>query len=155
MSENSVATNRKARQNYEIFESFEAGMMLTGTEVKSLREGKCQLQDSFAMFEKGELVLRNMHIPPYGAGNIFNHDPIRPRKLLMHKHELLKVYGRLTQKGLTLVPLKVYIKHGIFKCEIALAKTKKGPDRREDIKKRIAAREIDRAMKERNRGRTG
>jgi len=151
MSGKTIVSNRQARRDYTIFESIEAGMRLTGTEVKSLRHGRCNLKDSFARFEKGEIFLYNMHISHYEQGNIYNHDPLRPRKLLLHKNEIMRLYGRLTQRGLTLIPLKIYLKHGLFKCEIALAKTKKYFDHREDIKKKDAQREIDRALKDRKK----
>ena len=146
----SVATNREAWRDYLISDATEAGIVLTGTEVKSLRQGRCNLKDSYARFEKGEIFLYNMHIPPYEQGNIYNHDPVRPRKLLLHKSQVLKFYGNLSRKGLTLIPLKIYFKHGIAKCEIALGKSKKAFDRRDDIKDREIKREIDRAVKSRN-----
>ena len=142
-----VSTNRQAFRDYHVLETMEAGLQLTGTEVKSLRVAKCQLKDGFGRFEKNEVFIYGIHIAPYNEGNIYNHDPVRPRKLLLHKREILRLYGQLTQKGLTLIPIKIYLKHGIFKCEIALVKTKKAYDHRADIKKRIAKREIDRAIK--------
>jgi SsrA-binding protein len=145
-----VADNRKAFRDYHILESLEAGIVLTGTEVKSLREGRCNLQDSYARFEKGAIVLFNAHIAPYSAGNIANHEPLRPRKLLLRRNQILRFYGRLTEKGLTLIPLKIYFKHGLAKCEIALAIAKKIYDRREAIKKKEARREMERAVKNRN-----
>ncbi len=150
-SDSTVASNRQAHRDYHVFESIEAGIQLTGTEVKSLRAGKCQLKDSFARIDKGEMFLYGAHISPYAQGNIYNHEPVRPRKLLLHKKEILKFYGRLSEKGLTLIPLKIYLKHGIFKCQIALAQAKKHYDHRASIKKKIASREMDRAMKHRNR----
>ena len=150
-----VAKNSEAFHDYHILEGMEAGIQLTGTEVKSLREGKCNLKDSFARFEKGEIFLYNMHIAPYSKGNIANHDPVRPRKLLLHKNQILRFYGRLSEKGLTLIPVKVYFKHGLAKCEIALGKAKKLFDRRDDIKKKVAQREMDRALKNRSLGRKG
>jgi len=143
----SIATNRNAHRLYTLQESVEAGIQLQGTEVKSLREGKCNLKDGFARFEGGELFLYNVHIAAYEQGNVFNHDPTRHRKLLLHKAQLRRIYGLLTQKGLTVVPLKMYFKHGIAKCEIAVAKPKKLYDHRRDIKKRIAQKEVDRAIK--------
>jgi len=142
-----VAKNSEAFRDYEILESLEAGMRLTGTEVKALRDGRSHLKDSHARFEKGEVWLYNMHIAQYAQGNINNHETMRPRKLLLHKSQIQRFFGRMTQKGLTMVPLKVYFKHGLAKCEIALVKTKKIHDRREDIKKNEIRREIDRAMK--------
>jgi len=130
MSESIIASNRKARHDYQIFECMEAGIQLTGTEVKSLRQGKCNLKDSFAFFQKNELFLQNMHIAEYAQGNINNHASTRPRKLLLHKRELLRIFGRLTQGNLTLIPLKLYWKHGLVKCEMALAKSNKQFDRR-------------------------
>lgn len=153
VTEQPIARNRQAFRDYHLFETLEVGLQLVGTEVKSLREGRCNLQDSYARFEKGELFLYNMHIPPYAQGNINNHDPSRPRKILLHKKQILRFYGRLTEKGLTMVPLKVYFKHGFAKCELALAKTKKLHDRREAIKKKTAQLEITRAMRTRNRQR--
>ncbi|MBF0253618.1 MAG: SsrA-binding protein SmpB [Candidatus Omnitrophica bacterium] len=144
-----VASNRRAHHYYELSERMEAGLELKGTEVKSLRGHQCNLQDGFARFDKGELFLHGVHISPFEQGNINNHEPTRPRKLLLHKSQLKRLFGLLTQKGLTLVPLSVYFTRGIAKCEIAIAKTKKAPDRRDDIKKRIAQREMDRAVKQR------
>ncbi len=147
MADKTVTVNRKARHEYHILESFEAGIALTGTEVKSLRAGKANLQDSFARVENSELILYNMHISPYEQGNRFNHEPKRPRKLLMHKHEIMRLLGKTQEKGLTLVPLKVYFTRGRAKVELALAKGKKVHDKREAIKERDAKREIQRAMK--------
>jgi len=149
MSFKVVTENRKARHEYHIIETFEAGLVLTGTEVKSLRAGRANLQDSFARVENAELLLYNMHISPYDQGNQFNHEPKRTRKLLMHKAEILRLVGKTREKGLALVPLKVYFKRGIAKVELALARGKKMYDRREDIAARDARREIDRAIKER------
>jgi SsrA-binding protein len=147
MPTSTIATNAQGRRDYELFDSIEAGICLTGTEVKALREGRCTLKDSFAVFEKGEIYVLNMHIAPYSRGNIHNHDPIRRRKLLLHKNEIMKLYGRLTLKGLTLIPIKMYWKHGLVKCQVALAKSKKSHDKRQTIMKRMAQREIDRARK--------
>ncbi|BAF60893.1 tmRNA-binding protein [Pelotomaculum thermopropionicum SI] len=146
-----VTENRRARHEYHILETFEAGLALRGTEVKSLRAGKASLQDSFARVENGELLLYNMHISPYEQGNQFNHEPKRTRRLLMHKYEILRLMGKTREKGLALIPLKVYFKNGLAKIELALAKGKKIYDRREDIASRDARREIDRAIKERMR----
>ncbi|MCL5289586.1 MAG: SsrA-binding protein SmpB [Eubacteriales bacterium] len=151
MAFKTVTENRKARHEYHIIETFEAGLALTGTEVKSLRIGRANLQDSYARVESGELLLYNMHISPYDQGNRFNHEPKRPRKLLMHKYEILRLLGKTREKGLALVPLKVYFKNGLAKVELALAKGKKIYDRREDIAERDAKREMDRAVKERYR----
>lgn len=146
-----ISVNRKARHEYSIIESFEAGIALTGTEVKSLRAGKANLQDSYARVENAELFLYNMHISPYEQGNRFNKDPKRTRKLLMHKREIMRLFGQTREKGLALIPLKLYFKNGRAKVELALAKGKKLYDRREDIASRDARREIERAAKERYR----
>jgi len=142
-----VCENRKARHDYFILETHEAGMVLTGTEVKSLRAGKGNLKDSFARVENAEVWLHNMHISPYEQGNRFNHEPKRPRKLLMHKGEIMRLLGKTREKGLALVPLKVYFKNGKAKVELALVKGKKLYDKREDIAKREARREIERATR--------
>jgi SsrA-binding protein len=149
-SEKVVATNRKAFHDYFIEERYEAGMMLHGTEVKSLREGRVNLQDSYASVRGSEVFLHQCHISPYSHGNIMNHDPIRVRKLLLHKREIHKLLGKTQQKGLTLVPLRIYFtKRGYAKVELGLAKGKKLYDRREAIKSREAGREVERAIKER------
>lgn len=146
-----LVTHRKARHDYHILETHEAGIALAGTEVKSLRQGKGNLKDSFARIEGGELFLYNMHISPYEKGNIFNKDPMRPRKLLMKKREILRLFGMIKEKGLTLVPLKLYInQRGLVKVELAVAKGKALYDKREDIKQRDAGREMERAFKEYN-----
>jgi SsrA-binding protein len=143
-----VATNRKAFHDYAIEEKLEAGLVLRGTEVKSLREGKVNLRDSYASVDRGEIYLHNCHISPYSHGNIMNHDPLRSRKLLLHRKEINKLLGKTQQKGLTLVPLRVYFSpRGHAKVELALAKGKKQYDRREAIKDREAGREVERAMK--------
>jgi SsrA-binding protein len=144
-----VTENRKARHEYHILETFEAGLVLTGTEVKSLRAGKANLQDSYARVDNGELMLYNMHISPYEQGNRFNLEPKRIRKLLMHKQEIMRLLGKTREKGLALIPLKVYFKNGLAKVDLALAKGKKLYDRRDDAAERDAKREIDRAVKER------
>jgi len=145
-----VATNRKAYHDYFVEEKFEAGIVLRGTEVKSLREGRVNLQDSYASATGGELFLYHCHISPYSHGNIMNHDPLRARKLLLHKKEINKLLGRTQQKGLTLIPLRIYFsKRGQAKVELGLAKGKKQYDRRESIKAREAGREVERAIKER------
>jgi len=147
-----VADNRRARYDYFILETYEAGIALTGTEVKSLRKGKASLQDSFARVEKGELVLYDLHISPYEAGNIFNHEPKRPRRLLMHKQEIMRLYGKLREKGLTLIPLKIYFnERGLAKVELALAKGKKLYDKREAAAERDAQREIAKALRRRQK----
>ena len=145
-----VATNRKAFHDYFIEEKSEAGIVLQGTEVKSLREGRVNLQDSYASARDGEIFLYNCHISPYSHGNIMNHDPTRPRKLLLHKKEINKLMGKTQQQGLTLVPLRIYFStRGHAKVELGLAKGKKLYDRRESIKAREAGREVERAIKDR------
>ena len=142
-----VVRNRKARHEYEVLEKQEAGIVLTGTEVKSLRAGKANLQDAFARFDRGELWLYNLHISPYEQGNRFNHDPLRPRKLLLQKRELRKLVGQVEQQGLTLVPLDIYFRRGIAKATVALVRGKKLHDKRQDLRKRDAEREMERAYK--------
>lgn len=147
-----VATNRKAYHDYFIEEKFEAGIVLRGTEVKSLREGRVNLQDSYASVHEGEIFLHHCHISPYSHGNIMNHDPLRVRKLLLHKKEINKLLGKTQQKGLTLIPLRLYFsKRGQVKVELGLAKGKKLYDRRESLKTREAGREMERAIKGRKR----
>jgi len=151
MSANTIV-NRKARHEYHIDETYEAGIALSGTEIKSIRAGKANLQDSFARIENGELVLYNMHISPYEQGNRFNHEPKRPRKLLMHKREIMRLFGQTREKGYSLIPLKVYFKSGKWaKVELALARGKKQYDKREDIAARDAQRDIDRAIRDRQK----
>jgi SsrA-binding protein len=145
--ENTIATNRKAYHDYHIQETFEAGISLLGTEVKSLREGRANLKESYAILKDGEVFLFNCHISPYSHGNIGNHDPLRTRKLLLHKKEISKLWGKTSQQGLTLVPLKIYFKGGRAKVAIGLAKGKKQYEKRESIKENEAKREIDRHMK--------
>lgn len=144
-----IARNKKARHDYHIEETYEAGIILKGTEIKSIREGKVNLKDSFALVEDGEVFLYNMHISPYSHGNRENHDPERKRKLLLNKSEIRKLIGRTAMKGYTLVPLSIYIKRNLAKIELALARGKKVWDKREDIAKRTAEREIERAFKDR------
>ncbi|MCL0052216.1 SsrA-binding protein SmpB [Peptococcaceae bacterium] len=139
--------NRKARHDYHILDTYEAGIVLKGTEVKSIRAGKANLKDSYARVEKGELFLYNMHISPYEQGNRFNHEPKRTRKLLMHKHEINRLLGRTKEKGLSLVPLKLYFKNNKVKVELALAKGKKLHDKRRALAERDAKREMERARK--------
>ena len=149
-SEKVVATNRKAFHDSFIEERYEAGILLQGTEVKSLREGRVNLQDSYASVRGSEMFLHQCHISPYSHGNIMNHDPTRVRKLLLHKAEIHKLLGKTQQKGLTLIPLRIYFsKRGYAKVELGLAKGKKLYDRRETIKTREAGREVQRAIKER------
>jgi len=144
-----VATNRKAFHDYFIEDKFEAGIVLQGTEVKSLREGKVNLQDSFASVRDGEVFLHHCHISPYSHGNIMNHDPLRVCKLLLHRNEINKLLGKTQQKGLTLIPLRIYFSaRGHAKVELGLAKGKKLYDRRESIKAREAGREVERAIKD-------
>lgn len=146
-----IAFNRKATHGYDIQESLEAGLVLTGTEVKSIREGKANLKDSFIKIDRGEAFLMGCHISPYSHGNIYNHDPLRDRKLLLHKREINRLYGKIAEKGLTLVPLKLYFKDGYVKIEVALAKGKKLFDKREAIKHREAKRELEREFRERQK----
>jgi len=147
-----IAKNRRAFHEYEILETFEAGIQLTGTEVRSLRENNCQLTDCFALIRGGEVWLHNVHISPYSNGNIANVDPDRKRKLLLHRKEIRMLEQKTREKGLTLVPVSMYFKeHSLVKVELALARGKKVYDKRESIAKRDAQRDIDRAMKERYR----
>lgn len=142
-----VCQNRKAWHDYQILETYEAGMVLTGTEVKSLRAGRANLKDSYARIANSELWLENMHISPYEQGNRFNHDPKRARKLLMHKREIMRLWGQTREKGLALIPLKVYFKDGRAKVELALARGKKMHDKREAIARREAQRQVERALR--------
>jgi len=146
-----VAQNKKAKHDYFIEETFEAGNELTGTEVKSIRQGNVNLKDSYAYIKNSEVFVRGMHISPYEQGNIFNKDPLRDRKLLLHKREIAKLIGYTQQKGLTLVPTKVYFKGSWVKIELAVARGKKLYDKRKDIAERDAKRAIDMKMKEYNR----
>lgn len=145
-----IANNKKARFDYFIEDTFEAGISLHGTEVKSLRMGKCSIKESFVRIEKGEVYVYNMHISPYEKGNIFNRDPLRVKKLLLHKYEINKIAGQIAQKGYTLVPLNVYFKGSLVKVEIGLAKGKKLYDKRNDIMKKDQRREAEREFKIRN-----
>lgn len=145
--EKTVAVNRRARHEYEILETFEAGMSLVGTEVKSLRQGKVSLVDAFAEIEGAEVVLRDANIAVYPLGTYTNHDPLRPRKLLMNRREIKRLAGKVQEKGLTLIPLKVYFKGPWAKVELALARGKRLHDKREAIKRREADREMQRALK--------
>lgn len=145
-----VANNKKAYHDYFIEETYEAGIVLTGTEIKSVRQGKVSIKESYAKIENSEMILYGMNISPYEQGNRYNVEPLRPRKLLLHKQEIRKLIGYTTIKGLTLVPLKMYInEEGRAKVEIALARGKKNYDKRDDIAKRDAKRDMDRKMKER------
>ena len=147
-----VANNKKAYHDYFIDDTYEAGIYLSGTEVKSVRMGKCSIKESFIKIENGEVFVYGMHISPYEKGNIFNKDPLRIRKLLMHRYEINKVYGKLQQKGYTLVPLKVYFKGSLVKVEVGLARGKKLYDKRADIAKKDQKREAEKEFKIRNLG---
>lgn len=153
MAENikTISENRAARHNYFVVESFEAGIELVGTEVKSIRGGGVNLKDSWCSIDNGELFVKGMHISPYEKGNIFNKDPLRVRKLLMHRREIMRLLGLTKQEGLTLIPLSLYFKGSRVKMQVGLCKGKKLHDKREDMAKRDAKREIDRTLKERNR----
>lgn len=148
---NLIADNRKARHDYFVEDTIEAGLVLTGTEVKSLRLGRANLRDSHASIEKGEAFLYNVHISPYEQANRFNHEPLRVRKLLLHKDEIRRLTGKVREKGYTLVPLKLYFKKGRAKVELALAKGKKAYDKRHDVAERDARREMERAFRGRDR----
>ncbi len=145
-----VANNKKARHDYFIDDVYEAGIVLTGTEIKSVRAGKASIKESYAKIQGGELVIIGMNISPYEQGNRFNAEPLRTRKLLLHKREIRKLLGLTTQKGLTLVPLRMYInENGLAKIEIAVARGKKNYDKREDVAKRDAGRKMEQALKKR------
>lgn len=146
-----IADNRKARHDFLIHESYETGIVLTGTEVKSLRAGKANLKDGYAKIENSEIMLHNVHISPYDAGNRFNHEPLRTRKLLMHRSEINKLIAKTKEKGYTLVPLKLYFAHGMAKLQLGLATGKKNYDKRQDMAERDAKREVDRAFRERQK----
>ncbi len=142
-----ICTNKKARRDYAIDETYEAGMVLMGTEVKALRQGKTHLKDSYARIKDDEIFLVDTHISPYSHGNQLNHEPDRTRKLLMHKREIRKLYGKTRERGYTLVPLKIYFKDGRAKVEIGLGKGKRLYDKREDLKRKAMEREIERSFK--------
>jgi SsrA-binding protein len=142
-----IAENRKARHEYHLLERYEAGVVLTGTEVKSLRDGGATLQRAYADVRDGEAWLIGAHIAEYGQGNVFNHEPDRDRKLLLHRKEIASLYGKVREKGLTLVPTRLYFKDGKVKVEVALARGKEQRDKRRDIAKRDAARQIERELK--------
>jgi len=146
-----VCDNRKARHEFHFLETYEAGIELRGTEVKSLRAGKANLQDSFARIENGQILIHNMHISPYEMGNRFNHEPKRPRRLLMHKQEITRLYAKVREKGLTLIPTKVYFRGSLVKVEIALSQGKKLYDKRQDLVEKAVRRDTERTMKERGR----
>ena len=145
-----IANNKKAYHDYFIDETYEAGIALHGTEVKSMRMGKCSIKEAFIRIENGEIFVYGMHVSPYEKGNIFNKDPLRPRKLLLHRSEIRKLIGKMAQKGYTLVPLQVYFKGSLIKIEIALAKGKKLYDKREDIAKKDQKRAAEREFKIKN-----
>jgi len=147
-----IAENRKARHDYFVVEAFEAGIVLFGTEVKSIRQGSANLKDSWCDIDHGELFLNGMHISPYEKGNIFNRDPVRPRKMLMHKREISKLFGLVKQDGMALIPLSLYFKGSNVKVTVGLCKGKKLYDKRDDMAARDAKRSIERAMKERQQG---
>lgn len=145
-----VANNKKAYHDYFIDEKYEAGIELFGTEVKSIRMGKCSVKEAFVKIDRGEVYVCGMHISPYEKGNIFNKDPLRVRKLLLHRHEINKIEGKLQEKGLTLVPLKVYFKGSLVKVEVGVARGKKLYDKRQDIAKKDQRREAEREFKVKN-----
>lgn len=146
-----IADNRKARHDYFVLETAECGIELVGTEVKSVRSGGVNLKDSWCSVENGEMIIRQMHISPYEKGNIFNRDPMRPRRLLLHRREIMRLYGMVKQQGLTLIPLSLYFKNGRVKVQLGLCRGKQLHDKRDDMAKKAADREIARAIKERNR----
>ena len=144
-----IVQNRKARYDYAILDTYEAGIELLGTEVKSLRQGRANIKDSYARVEDGEAFLHNLHISEYTQGNRYNHDPVRKRRLLLHKHEINRLRVRVDERGLTLVPLRLYFRRGKAKVELGVARGKREYDRRHDIARREARREMERALKER------
>ncbi|HAA4852477.1 TPA_asm: SsrA-binding protein [Listeria monocytogenes] len=144
-----VAQNKKARHDYAIEETFEAGIVLQGTEIKSVRNARVNLKDSYARIDRGEIFLHNMHISPYEQGNRYNHDPLRTRKLLLHKKQISRLIGETKESGYSIVPLKMYIKDGYAKVLIGVARGKKKYDKRQDLKQKEAKRDIERAFKER------
>ncbi|HBY03426.1 MAG TPA: SsrA-binding protein [Desulfotomaculum sp.] len=151
MDEKIVSVNRKARHEYHLLDTFETGIVLTGTEVKSIRAGNVSMQDSYAIVENAELFLYNLHISPFEKGNRFNHEPKRIRKLLAHKSEIMRLLGYTREKGLTIIPLRIYFnERGRVKVELAVARGKKTYDKRDDIAKRDAKREMERTLKDRN-----
>jgi len=148
--EKSVCVNRKARHDYFIEETYEAGLVLRGSEVKSLRDGKANLKDSYARILKGEAFLLNAYISPYAAANQFNHEPDRTRKLLLHRKQIQRLTGKVMERGLTLIPLRLYFKGGKAKVELGLARGKKLYDKRETLRKKVAQREVERSLKSRS-----
>ena len=151
MGEKLICNNKKAYHDYFIEEKFEAGMVLRGTEVKSLRNGKANLNDSFAIIKNGEAFLHNLHVSPYDFGNRENHDPDRMRKLLLHKKEIVKLYAKIREQGYSFIPLRIYFKDGLVKVELGMAKGKKLYDKREDMKEKDHKRDMAQAMKQRGR----
>jgi len=147
-----LASNRRARHDYDILETYEAGLVLRGTEVKSLRQGRADLKESYARVEGGEAWLVGCHISPYVQGNRANHDPLRPRKLLLHHAQIRRLLGKIMEKGLTLVPLRLYFREGRVKVELGLARGRKLLDKRQAIREREERREVDRTLRERVRG---
>lgn len=145
-----IANNKKAYHDFFVDDTYETGISLAGTEVKSLRMGKCSIKEAFVRIENGEVIIYGMHISPYEKGNIFNKDPLRPRKLLMHRYEINKLMGKIKEKGMTLVPLKVYFKGNLVKVEIGLARGKKLYDKRQDIAKKDQRRETEKEFKVKN-----
>jgi len=143
-----IAQNKKARHDYFIEETYEAGMVLIGTEVKSIRLGRVNLKDSYADVKQGEVYVHNMHISPYDQGNIFNRDPLRDRKLLLNRREINKLIGYIQQRGYSLIPLQIYLSHGLVKMQLAVSKGKKLYDKRRDMAKRDAKRDMERAFRE-------
>ncbi len=152
VSTKTVAGNKKAYHEYFVLESFEAGIELTGTEIKSVRAGNVNLKDAWCSIDGGELFIKQMHISPYEFGNIFNRDPIRKRKLLMHKKEIARLYGQMKTQGIAIIPLSVYFKGSLVKVQVGLCKGKKLHDKREDAKTKDANREIQRTLKQRSTG---
>jgi len=146
-AEKSICSNKQARRNYFIDDTYEAGISLVGTEVKSLREGRANLKDSFASVNNGEVILYDLHISPYEFGNRWNHDPERPRKLLLHKQEIRRLYGKSREKGMSLIPLRMYFKKGKVKVELGVGRGKKLYDKREDMRAREDKRDMERGMR--------
>ena len=147
-----IAENRKAFHDYFVEQRYEAGIILTGTEIKSIRAGKVNLKDSYAEINNGEVWLNQMHISPYEQGNRFNHNPLRKRKLLLNRSEIAKITGKVQQQGMTLIPLKIYLKQGLAKIELGLCRGKKTYDKREDLAKRDAKRQMERDLRDRTKG---
>ena len=148
-AEQNICINRQARHNYFIDEVYEAGLVLVGSEVKSLRDGKANLKDSYARIQKGEAFLVNAHVSPYAGANQFNHEPTRTRKLLLHQREIERLTGKTKERGFTLIPLRMYFKNGKAKVELGLARGKKLYDKRETLRRKVAQREVERAIKAR------